>query len=263
MKNTAELTTPENLSEEDVELYRRQGFLHIPRVLTDEEVAECLADAREQLGLSKKELWDSSVDEGVPEGATVMEWIADAETRSAALRRLALHPRITGIAERLAGRPLRMFRSEILRKPAKKSAVTPPHIDEPYWPWHGGTTLSAWVALVDVPVERGCMTFVPGSHLTPEPAPEDWEIFEKYPEFAWLPRVTVPLLAGGCTFHNERVVHMAGANETDTDRLSLATVYIDAETRFEPSAGFAEEDLGFKPGDLIEGERYPRVGSAL
>ncbi|MDE3723800.1 phytanoyl-CoA dioxygenase family protein [Nocardiopsis sp. N85] len=262
MIDDTELTTPENLPEEAIRKYQEEGYLHIPRVLTDEEVAECYADAKKLIEEEKGGVWDDSVDEMVKDkGATVMQWLEEAETRSEALRRLALHPRVTTIAEMITGRPLRMFRSEILRKPSDNSAATPPHIDEPYWPWQGGVTMTAWVALVDVPVERGCMSFVPGSNKIPPPGPGDWDIFSKYPELTWRPRVTVPLRAGGCTFHNERVVHMAGANLSGSDRLSLGTVYIDAETRFDPDAGFSEEDLGFGPGDLIVGDKYPLVGT--
>ncbi|MFC4560983.1 phytanoyl-CoA dioxygenase family protein [Nocardiopsis mangrovi] len=262
MSNPAEITTPENLPAEWIQRYRDEGYLHIPRILTDDEVDQCFVAAEKLIAERESEDWDASVDDHVSEG-TVMNWVAGADLHSTALRMLALHPRVTGIAELLTGRTMRMFRSEVVRKPSRKSSVTPPHIDEPYWPWKGGVSMTAWVALVDVPVERGCMSFVPGSNLmSPPPAAEDWAIFETRPELAWRPRVTVPVRAGGCTFHNERVAHMAGANQTDMDRLSLGTVYIDAETRFAPEEGYCEEELGFEPGDLVAGDLYPVVGRA-
>ncbi|CAM4011366.1 phytanoyl-CoA dioxygenase family protein [Kibdelosporangium persicum] len=263
MSNPAELTTPENLTDEAIAAFRANGFAHLPKVLTDEEVAECLRDAEEWLSRGQKMAWDKTVDPSVVDG-TVMEWVDNPE--SAVLRRLALHPRITAIAEKLTGNKLRMFRSEIVRKPHDKSSVTPPHIDAPYWPWKSGAdrgaygaSLTAWVALTDVPVERGCMSFVPGSHIGPEPTTDDWDIFTTRPELAWQPRIVVPLRAGGMTFHHERVVHMAGANLTQQDRVSLGTVYIDADTVFDPEYGTAEEDLGVQPGQRLDTERYPLV----
>ncbi|GAB2728235.1 hypothetical protein GCM10027089_59870 [Nocardia thraciensis] len=84
--------------------------------------------------------------------------------------------------------------------------------------------------MVDVSVERGCMSFIPGSQRLPGGIPRDFtEPFEARPEPRWRPPVTVPLRAGNRTFHHSAPVHMSGANATENVRISLATVYMDAE----------------------------------
>lgn len=252
------ITTPETLPDELVEQYHQQGFVRIPGVLSRDEAAELADRCRSLLSRRENVSWDQ-------EDGNVMDWVAEPEKHDDAVRHLALHPGITGIAERLAGRPLRMFKTEVIRKRSVRSARTPLHLDEPVFPFAGEpVTLTAWVALVDVPVERGCMGFVSGSHLLPDDAlftEQDGNPFMASPELRWQPIVNVPLRAGDCTFHSARTVHMAGTNTTEQDRLSVATVYMDAETTYRPSPLFYGNSVeGLEPGDPLDGERFPRVG---
>lgn len=253
------LTTPETLSAETVFHYRSRGFVHVPRVLSGEEVKELLAEARTQLGQEEKISWDQ-------EDGNVMDWVPRPDQKSETLRRLALHPRITGIAERLADRKLRMFKSEIILKRTSGAAGTPLHYDEPVFPWSGGApvTLTAWVALVDVPVERGCMSFVPGSHLSHDGTlftEADGNPYVPRPELTWQPRVTVPLRAGDCTFHHARTVHMAGTNASGEERISVATVYMDADSVYQPSAlSYGNNVEEMEPGERFADDRFPVVG---
>ncbi|MBF6204205.1 MULTISPECIES: phytanoyl-CoA dioxygenase family protein [Nocardia] len=254
---SGETTTARTLSVDLVEQYHRDGYVHIPRVLGGSEVEEYLADAGTQLDRQRLVSWNAA------EGGNVMDWVPEPENASELMRRLALHPEITGIAERLAGQPLRMFKSELLRKHTSDSAPTPMHIDAPAFPIAAApVTLTAWVALVDVPVQRGCLTFIPGSHRWPEDAiPTVGEPYEARPELRWWPHVTVPVRAGDCTFHDARLVHSAGANHTDMARISLATVYMDAEAVYhpDPDAWYQDTVPDREPGQRLDGARYPRI----
>lgn len=251
-------TTADTLSEDLVARYRRDGYLHVPRVLDAAEIAEFLAEAEAQLDRQATVSWDA-------EDGKVMDWVVEPERVSEPMRRLALHPGITGIAERLAGRALRLYKSELLRKAISGSAPTPLHTDDPAFPIEAEpVTLTAWVALVDVPVERGCMTFVPGTHRWPDGTPPSFEDpFEAQPEARWWPQVTVPIRAGDCTFHHSRLIHRAGANNTDVARISLATVYMDAEAVYRPQPGvpYYDPTPDREPGQPLDSDRYPRVRS--
>jgi phytanoyl-CoA hydroxylase len=259
-------TAPETLHLTTTAAYRAQGFVHVPRVLTGEEVNDFLADAQRLLDREDKLSWDD-------DGGQVMDWVADPELKSDAMRDLALHPRVTVLAERLAGVPLRLFKTELLRKRAGDSTATPAHVDAMAFPFRGApVTLTAWVALTDVPVEKGCMTFIPGTHLLLEDwavlGDVGWQPLAGRPELAWQPRVTVPIRAGDVTFHHEKTVHMAGDNRTATDRISLTTVYMDAESTFAPETIDMRLDgdlSGLGPdvmrkmtsGQAMDGERFP------
>ncbi|SEF65410.1 Ectoine hydroxylase-related dioxygenase, phytanoyl-CoA dioxygenase (PhyH) family [Thermomonospora echinospora] len=252
------LSTAETLSPETVAGYRRDGFVHVPRVLHAAEIEEFLSDALDVLAAEEKTRWGE-------DGATVLDFVENSQLKSEAMRRLALHPRITGVAERLAGAPLRLFKSELLRK-SGGSRPTEAHFDEFALPFSGAEVgLTAWVALVDVPMERGCLTFVPGSHRLPpsERAADAWDAYGRE-EVRWMPRVAVPVRAGDCTFHHTRVVHAAGGNATDRTRISVATVYMDAAAVFRPTGNEHIDGLagGGEPvaGQPLQGERFPLVG---
>jgi len=128
------------------------------------------------------------------------------------------------------------------------------------------------VALVDVPVERGCLTFLPGSHRRGGPERIDITglnlaalgreqarsyLFDHWPELRWTPRVTVPLRAGDVTFHHRRTAHSAGANHTPQDRVSMLITYTDADASYMPIPG--HDPLPYQPGQPLPNERYPRV----
>lgn len=263
MPALSELTTPENLSEDTVRRYREQGFIHLPRVFSETEVATYRAAAEKLLKEHGPQLWGT-------EEETQLHYVEAAWRKHEDLRELALHPRITGIAERLSGGPLRLYGTDVLVKEPHEHLPTVIHDDEAGLPLSDHSrTLTAWVALVDVPVERGCLTFVPGSHRRAESDrlphvnsfAEFREMHDVWPEFTWQPRVSVPVRAGDVTFHHFRTVHTAGVNNTDERRLSFAAVYMDANARYRP--GVQDHPVAhLQPGQLVEGEEFPLIASA-
>ena len=65
----------------------------------------------------------------------------------------------------VSGVELRLWHDQILIKQPGVSKATEFHQDQPYWPHaHSPYPISCWIALGDVPSERGCMTFIPRQH---------------------------------------------------------------------------------------------------
>jgi ectoine hydroxylase-related dioxygenase (phytanoyl-CoA dioxygenase family) len=257
-----ELTTSASLTADTIRRYREQGFVHIPGVLSPHEVATYLAAARELIDKEDLVIW------GASEEVTQVHYVEEAWLKSDALRHLALHPVITAIASRLADRPLRLYSSDILLKKPHRALPTMVHDDEAGLPLAElSQTLTAWIALVDIPVERGCMSFVPGSHLRGD---SDRQIhmmsFEEYrpmaevwPDFDWRPRTTVPVRAGDVTFHHFRTIHMAGANTSDDPRVANGVIYADDTAEYRP--GVQDHLLThLRPGQRLDDEKFPRVG---
>lgn len=274
--------TPEFLTKEQVQQYKHDGFIHIPNVLTTEEIDLYLAEAMRMFQKQKKVSWDGN------EG-NVMDWIADVEVQSSLMRNLTLHHGITCIAEELAGTDLRLLKSELLLKRKSGSTSTPMHIDDFAFPVSNSPdTLTVWVALVDVPVEKGCMSFIPSSHSVVEKTFQNWNHTESenmdendweqwmnplnyLPELNWYPRVTIPIRAGDCTIHHNKTLHSAGANLSNSPRYSLATVYANSNAIFKSGDNSSNADenyeeynpksfLGLKNGDHLPEKLFPLVG---
>jgi ectoine hydroxylase-related dioxygenase (phytanoyl-CoA dioxygenase family) len=247
-------TTPETLDDGVIEEFRREGFVHLPGVISPQEVEE-FRDAT----LALAERMRSYNQDGV------FTQLVNAWREDETVRRLSFHPNVTGIARKLAGVPLRMWHDQTLIKQPHNQKPTEYHQDQPLWPHDNlRTSLSCWVALVDVPVERGCMTFLPGSHRLTQLVPErpgsgdSW--FEAAPELVWSRRVTVPLRAGDATFHSSRTLHMANNNDTDEPRVAHIILLMEDGTTYRPQRHPVTDPLNLEAGAPLVGELFPFVG---
>lgn len=252
---TANLTTAQSLAPALIEAYRRDGFVHVPRIIGPERIARfhdaALAFARQHQSRSNSQVFSQHVN----------AW-RDDET----MRELTLDRNLAEVAEVLAGVDLRLWHDQILVKEPHNEVATEFHQDQPYWPHEESPSpISAWIALCDVPVERGCMTFLPGSHtrtdLSAQNLHDAQSLFTICPELRWQRRVTVPLRAGDCTFHHGRCAHMATPNFTDTPRVAHVVIFMDATTRFSGRNHVCTTPLNLRPGDPLDGELFPRVAA--
>ena len=241
------------LTPETVNAYRDHGFVKIAGLLTEAEALHYRAvalDVADRLPkLSSGSIFDQNVN----------VWLEDPTMRS-----LTLLPKLQSWARQLAGVPLRLWHDQILIKRPQNQAPTEFHQDQPYWPHdQSPNPISAWIALGDVPVERGCMTFIPRQHhrrdLPAQNLADPRSLFEICPEMAWEPRVTLPLKAGDVTFHHGRCPHMAFANETDEDRVALAVIMMDASTLYNGVGHVVTDPLGLTVGSVLEGDLFPAL----
>jgi phytanoyl-CoA hydroxylase len=246
-------TTLETLSEETIRTYRRQGCVRIPGVISPAEAAEmqdaALALSTRMESLSKTGIFTQLVN----------VWQED-ET----LRRLTMHPNVAAVAERLAGVPLRLWHDQILIKQPHNNRPTEFHQDQPFWPHvNSPHSLSTWIALVDVPVERGCMTFITGSQDRTELRAQDLadpdSLFRICPDLVWGERITYPLRAGDCTFHHSRTAHMATPNFTDEPRVAHVIIYMDEGTTYVSQPHPVTDPLHLQDGQPLAGELFPQI----
>jgi ectoine hydroxylase-related dioxygenase (phytanoyl-CoA dioxygenase family) len=243
------LTTARTVSDEVVDRYQRRGFVHIPRVFSGAEV-DRFRDAATAFRTRVQTV-----------GQAVFSQYVDVWQRDETLAELTRNPRLAGIAERLQGSRLRIWHDQILVKDPHNGAATEFHQDRPYWPHAGGQALSAWVALVDVPVDKGCMTFIPGSQrqtaLQRQDLNDHRSLMSIWPEAEWKERITLPLRAGDCTFHNAYTAHTANPNDTDEPRLAQVVIYMDADTTFTGAMHPVTDPLGLTVGATFPEDRFP------
>lgn len=241
-----------------IERFHEEGFLHVPAVLSPAEVEE-YRDAI--LALSQR-MTSFNAD-------GVFTQLVNGWRENETLRRLTFHPALAALAGQLARAPLRLWHDQVLIKQPHNLRPTEFHQDQPLWPHQTDRiSLGAWVALVDVPVERGCMTFIQGSQalrqLAPERAGEGESWFEAAPELRWMRRVTMPIRAGDITFHTSRTMHTANDNRTDEPRVAHVVFYMDAETRYRAQGHPVTDPLGLNDGDPLDNdELFPVMPAAL
>jgi phytanoyl-CoA hydroxylase len=243
--------------DELVTAYREYGFVRVRGVLDPGQVERFRSRAEAFLMAHRGESLEK-------QGA--FSQLVNVWQRDDTLRMLTLDPRLGRIAEQLAGFPLRLWHDQMLVKEPHNNVATEFHQDRPYWP-HAGDRLplSAWIALVDVPPERGCMTFLPGTQhrtgLRPQDLHREDDLFALDPSLRWVPRVTVPLHAGDCTFHSGYTGHMALPNRTDIPRLAHVVIYMDEATTYSGAEHIVTDPLGLVAGDRLDGDTFPRPWS--
>ncbi len=256
---SAPLPTPalRPLPDRLVASYRERGFCKIEGLLTPDQCARYRAESLRLAG-------DASRLNGSAGYQRVLTQRVNIWRDSAIMAELTLHPQLCAWATQLAGVPLRLWHDHALIKQPMNGAATEFHQDQPYWPHRDSREpISAWIALQDVPVERGCMTFIPGTqHLTDLRATDLADatgLLSLRPELAWSERVTLPLRAGDLTFHHGRTAHMANANATDQHRVAHTVIFIPRTTRFSGGNHVCTNGSGCKPGEILAGEMFPEV----
>jgi len=258
MSNHHPQTTVANLPDETIQAYRRDGFVHVRGIISQNEVA-----AYREVALELQHKLKSHTKDRVAE--KIFTQLVNVWRDDDRIKRLTMHANVASVATKLAGVKLRLWHDQILIKQPKNNAPTEFHQDQPYWPHaHSPNPITAWIALGDVPVERGCMTFIPDSHqradLTVQNLADARSLFTICPELQWAQRVTVPLRAGDCTFHHGRCAHMATPNFTDKARVAHAIIFMDEGTIYSGQQHVVTDPLGLKAGEPLAGEKFPRLG---
>lgn len=232
------------LSQEQIDTYHRDGYLVVSAITTEEEVAWL------------REIYDRLFAEraGRDEGNQFDLAGPDEEGKQAALPQI-LNPsryapelkqglyRVNGlaIARQLLGSEVVSQGEHAIFKPARIGAETPWHQDEAYWnPMMTYCSFSLWMPLQEASIENGCMWFVPGSHrlevlphhcINNDPRIHGLEVDAADTSRA----VACPLEPGGCTIHQNRTLHYAGPNRSETPRRAYILGFgLPATPRTEP-----------------------------
>lgn len=216
-----------SFTQAEVDAYRRDGFLAVDDFLTSAEL----------------DTWRDVVDRAMQDDTRpgthrtdVFTQRMQMRTTSPQVQELVQDPRVGRLVTQLEGvDAMRIFLDQALAK-GRYAMPTQYHLDLPWWPFESAHACTIWVALDDSTVHNGCLYFVPGSHrlaLTTavDLGPDHGALFAAHPEAA-LPAVPAPLPAGGCTIHNARTVHGAGANMTPGRRRAMTAAFMPDGVRF-------------------------------
>ena len=251
--------------------YAELGWLKLPGLLQGAELKRIVQRVAQADGDAKFKVKKSGVqaDQATAEYEKTMRvlrrlWTEYAEVKALCFRVGKLVHEITGWSS------TRLWSDRVFIKPGRRIGSRPTiwHQDLPKIPIDRRGFTTVWIPLVDLPITKGPMTFLEGSHrLGPlgatsqmggEPdlseilAEEDWKQITGCVTAA-------PLVAGDATLHAGMMLHRARANTEDEDRVVLAISYVDGEALYTGGANPVTDDLGMTPYKRMEHKTMPIV----
>lgn len=217
------------VTEQEIEDYRRDGFVAIPDLLSPSELDHWRA------------VVGTAADEGLvrqPDGSNPNVFTQRMHLRrvSPAVSELVEDTHLGRMVADLEGvDAVRLYFDQALVK-EPFGAPTQYHLDLPWWPFASDHACTIWIALDDATKENGCLYFSPGSQRLALSHRSDLgndlgAVFAAQPEVVHAP-VASPLPAGGCSFHNGRTIHGAGANMTPGRRRAMTAAFMPDGVRF-------------------------------
>jgi ectoine hydroxylase-related dioxygenase (phytanoyl-CoA dioxygenase family) len=173
-------------------------------------------------------------------------------------------------AELLEVASVRLYHDQALYKEPAVGAGghTPWHVDQYYWPLASDRSVTAWIPLVDVPLEMGPLCFAPGSHRFDAGrhlaiSDDSEEVCANALRAAGYGHHVEPFELGDVSFHLGWTYHNAPPNLSAVVRKVMTIIYIDGAMRIAPPSHAAQQiDLdvwfpGLAPGDLAASEINP------
>ena len=242
-------STFDDVTGEQVESFRRDGFLIVEDGLLSEAAIDVLRERFAALfegeyatGISPDEVnWKAGRD---PENRTRQicnGWRADDQIAAQ-----VLSEKTGRIAARLGDYSgTRILQDNCLWKPPGALSLGM-HQDGSFADYLvPPEMITCWVALDDTQAGGGTIEYLRGSHRWPKAppdrgsfhAPDDWlaPMHAAAPDGVEPERVPVVVKAGGCTFHHSLTFHGSGPNEATVERRALVSHLVPVHTRFHPS----------------------------
>jgi ectoine hydroxylase-related dioxygenase (phytanoyl-CoA dioxygenase family) len=247
--------------------YEKNGHILLRQVCSPEEIAAYHPIIGSATGRFNTET--RALDQRDTYGKAFLQ-VMNLWQRDAAARKFVLATRFGKIAADLMGvDAVRLYHDQALYKEAG-GGPTPWHQDQFYWPLESAKTITMWMPLVDVPIERGALTFASGSHTKGNICPneisdESDKLIDQIVTDNGFPLAVESMKAGDATFHSGWTLHKAPGNQTQGLREVMTIIFFADGTRCsKPDSRFQEADLaawlpGCRPGDLAASELNPVV----
>ena len=230
------------LTHEQIAEFRRNGFLSVGKLLSDEDVHLLRAEYDRVFEEARRDGSFRNLAGEEPDTPTEMLQIMQMCERSIPFRRLLFQTEILDIFESLIGPNIQLFHDQALYKPAHHGDAVFWHQDNGYWKCVPANLVTCWLTLDDVNVENGAMHLIPGSHLSAmsHERGEKEILFDLETEVDASRAVVVDLSAGGAMFHHCQTLHFTPPNKTDRPRRAFAIHCMPPGTRSEHSGAHLE-----------------------
>jgi phytanoyl-CoA hydroxylase len=263
------LTTVVLPTAEQIDAYRRDGFLIVERFLDPDR----LDGIRDRFARVFQHEWETGLapDEVNYDPASTAPdltrqmcnvWKADRRLAGVTLAR-----RVGEFAARLGGLPgTRIVQDNAIWKPPSGRALLC-HQDAAYLDYLDPPNMTTcWMALDDTAADTGTIYYVRGSNHWPHArvggtfhAPEDWlgHVRAAKAPGAELDLVAIEVPAGGAAFHDGWTFHGSPPNErADAQRRSIISHLISTDTRWDPAHNHPIYSRYRRPGETELDEAF-------
>jgi ectoine hydroxylase-related dioxygenase (phytanoyl-CoA dioxygenase family) len=225
-----------HISDDQLLAFRRDGFLLVKGLSSDEEIASLRAPFdrmfSERRGWAAGDLFDMVGTDG-PEQGLVLPQLVWPSRYEPLLRQTKLAANARSVAEQILGPKLENDLEHAISKPPFTGAATPWHQDDAFHRKGSGVpeSISIWMPLQDVTLDSGCMQYIRGSNLGPlfpHRSPRNDPRIHGL-ETVSVPDMTncvaIPVRAGDAVIHHSRTLHGAGVNTSDQPRRAYVLGY--------------------------------------
>jgi ectoine hydroxylase-related dioxygenase (phytanoyl-CoA dioxygenase family) len=236
-----EIDTPYDITPEQIAQFEQQGFIKLSNVLSPQTIAY-FKDALDPLMHHRAQELPPLAERDIYGQAFVAYdnlWLRD---KTGKIKQLVFSRRLSMIAAALLrAQGVGLWHDQGLYKPPG-GIGTPEHRDWFYWPMKAGKAATIWVALNDIPAERGSLKMRVGSNHIKLKHEDDCEIstqsdqyFGRHRRFKDLPVVKLDYKMGDVSIHDALVLHSTDPNETDRTREAFAVIYYNTDETLAPS----------------------------
>lgn len=237
------------LTSEQIELYRRDGFVAHRNFLSAEELAElkqAVLETVEQMGNRRVGTGGRDIEAEDNYYDKVFTQRLNLWPINDTVKRYMLSPKLGEMLKTLEGVNFRVWHDQALIKEPYGNP-TAWHLDNPYWSFYSRQSISIWIALEPATYHNGCMWFIPGTHkmATFDNVPIGQnlsDLFKVYSEMKEIDPVGVPMEPGDCSFHNGLTAHGAGANMTRGLRIAMTCAYMPEGSTFNGQQNILPDD---------------------
>jgi phytanoyl-CoA hydroxylase len=247
------MTTPTligSLSKEQIDFYKEEGYLIIPNLLNEADMAPAKAAMNYKVSMIADELLRDGLItdklENAPFNKRLAELLKDLSAedflnygrswrdRYEGYFHLMSNPKILDAVESLIGselfsNPVYNTRPKI---PKVAAGAVPWHQDKSYWPdANANPVITVWIPLVDANEVNGCLHIKPKTHRkrvlkwhTEQTTGTGYTALHEN-QLGKTETVAMPVSAGSAILFNDRCLHMSTPNQSDEVRWSVDLRY--------------------------------------
>jgi ectoine hydroxylase-related dioxygenase (phytanoyl-CoA dioxygenase family) len=270
-QDVAQQVEMRDVTDDEAAFYKKNGWVYLEQLISPALAGEMLSKVQTEIEDAEAELIEGQHVSGghIRDRADRRDWhFIGRDDHVEPFESLVYSKEIGRNARKFIGREVPVnYHADLMavKMPEGHAASKPTgwHQDWVNFPFDRVGFLTFWIALGDIPAERGAMRFLNGSQgagpLGKMGLLGGKEVIEYYPELLEEYEMSPPLdmKAGDATVHNGMVVHGAPANTTDKPRWAFIASYHPADTCYTGAPHYIfTKDVGLEVGKPIKADPF-------